>query len=64
MSSSAKLPFPAHADHALPPRFFGLMKATTLFLAAVPEVEQTSRESHVLSGLLHKLGRPAATGRR
>ncbi|GAA3466471.1 hypothetical protein [Nonomuraea roseola] len=34
MSSSAKLPFPAHAEHALPPRFFGLMKATTLFLAA------------------------------
>ncbi|MEV3986237.1 hypothetical protein [Nonomuraea sp. NPDC049758] len=34
MSSSAKLPFPAHAEHAPLPRFFGLMKATTLFLAA------------------------------
>ncbi|MBN6058369.1 hypothetical protein JYK22_40995, partial [Nonomuraea sp. RK-328] len=26
--------FPAHARHAPPPRFFGLMKATTLFVAA------------------------------
>ncbi|TDD21578.1 hypothetical protein [Nonomuraea diastatica] len=34
MSSSVKPPFPAHAEHAPLPRFFGLMRATTLFLAA------------------------------
>ncbi|KAB2339335.1 hypothetical protein [Actinomadura rudentiformis] len=32
MSSPTKPPSPAHAELALPPRFFGLMKATTAFL--------------------------------
>lgn len=33
MSSPINLPSPAHADRAAPPRYFGLMKATTVFLA-------------------------------
>ncbi|GLY68672.1 hypothetical protein [Amycolatopsis taiwanensis] len=34
MSTSTKLPSPAHAGRPVQPRFFGLMKASTLFLAA------------------------------
>jgi uncharacterized membrane protein len=32
MSSRTKPPSPAHAERDLPPRFFGLMKAATVFL--------------------------------
>ncbi|MFC9970790.1 hypothetical protein ACFVH6_07790 [Spirillospora sp. NPDC127200] len=34
MPSPTTQPSPAHAERARPPRFFGLMKATTAFLAA------------------------------
>ncbi|GAA4061101.1 hypothetical protein [Actinomadura miaoliensis] len=34
MSSPIRSASPAHAERALPPRFFGLMRATTVFLAA------------------------------
>ncbi|WP_067832695.1 hypothetical protein [Actinomadura kijaniata] len=33
MSSPIKPPFQARTDRALPPRFFGLLKATSVFLA-------------------------------
>ncbi|WP_242910620.1 hypothetical protein [Actinomadura terrae] len=34
MSSSNQLSSPAHTEHTSAPRFFGLLKASTLFLAA------------------------------
>ncbi|GAA2631765.1 hypothetical protein SMC26_21805 [Actinomadura fulvescens] len=39
MSSPIDLPSPAHSHRAAPPRFFGLMKATSVFVAVTMLVQ-------------------------